>query len=179
MMLCERLVPIEVPHRGDRATGDLTVVGVFRRTAGGRHAGDHKRNRPARHHTANHGGVVVRRTLNGPRFGGVLHGPKPPLELTGAPICLAVEEQPRLPRVSDPHRRACTGIAITPPPRRCRSAERVKSRRPDRTRRRPLSGRSARLAGGRDASKALLGAASVLIGKTNALSLRRPTRHND
>ena len=34
------------------------MVGVFRRTAGGRHAGDDKRNRPARHRTANHGGVV-------------------------------------------------------------------------------------------------------------------------
>ena len=46
--------------RGPCASGchDLTVVGVFRRTAGGRHAGDDKRNRPARHHTANHGGVA-------------------------------------------------------------------------------------------------------------------------
>jgi len=38
--------------------GDLTVVGVFRRTAGGRRAGDDKRNRRARHSPANHGGVV-------------------------------------------------------------------------------------------------------------------------
>jgi len=42
-----------------RQPGNLTVVGVFRRTAGGRRAGDDKRNRPARHRTANDGGVVA------------------------------------------------------------------------------------------------------------------------
>lgn len=54
-------VEIAVTRLGN-GSGDLTVVGVFRRTAGGRHAGDDKRNRPARHRTANHGGVVNQRS---------------------------------------------------------------------------------------------------------------------
>jgi len=37
---------------------DLTMVGVFRRTAGGHHAGGDKRNRRAGQCTANHGGVT-------------------------------------------------------------------------------------------------------------------------
>jgi len=57
-LLGEALSVVPRHGQGREDWRDLTVVGVFLRTAGGRHAGDAKTNRPATHRPANQGGVV-------------------------------------------------------------------------------------------------------------------------